>query len=110
MGQPEKFSLRWSEFEETVSQGLRDLHAADQLHDVTLLLEDGQLQAHKVILASCSPFFRRVLVSCSHHSPLFYLRGVSRVELTSILDFMYQGEVSISQDRLASFLSVAEDL
>lgn len=110
MDQTEKFSLRWSEFEETVSQGLRDLHSAGQLHDVTLILEDGELHAHRVILASCSTFFRRVLVSCIHHSPLFYLRGVSSQDLTSILEFMYQGEVSISQDRLASFLAVAEDL
>ena len=110
MGQPEQFSLKWGEFEETMSGGLRELRAAQQLEDVTLVVEGGELKAHRVVLASCSPFFRRILVSCSHQAPLLYLRGIPKQELTSMLDFMYQGEVSIGQDRLAAFLAVAEDL
>ena len=110
MGQPEQFSLKWGEFEETMSGGLRELRAAQQLEDVTLIVEGGELKAHRVVLASCSSFFRRILVSCSHQAPLLYLRGVPKLELASMLDFMYQGEVSIGQDRLAAFLAVAEDL
>ena len=93
-----------------MSGGLRELRAAQQLEDVTLVVEGGELKAHRVVLASCSPFFRRILVSCSHQAPLLYLRGIPKQELTSMLDFMYQGEVSIGQDRLAAFLAVAEDL
>jgi len=93
-----------------MSGGLRELRAAQQLEDVTLVVEGGELKAHRVVLASCSPFFRRILVSCSHQAPLLYLRGVPKQELASMLDFMYQGEVSIGQDRLAAFLAVAEDL
>jgi len=93
-----------------MSGGLRELRAAQQLEDVTLVVEGGELKAHRVVLASCSPFFRRILVSCSHQAPLLYLRGIPKQELSSMLDFMYQGEVSIGQDRLAAFLAVAEDL
>jgi len=93
-----------------MSGGLRELRAAQQLEDVTLVVEGGELKAHRVVLASCSSFFRRILVSCSHQAPLLYLRGVPKQELASMLDFMYQGEVSIGQDRLAAFLAVAEDL
>lgn len=93
-----------------MSGGLRELRAAQQLEDVTLVVEGGELKAHRVVLASCSPLFRRILVSCSHQAPLLYLRGIPKQELTSMLDFMYQGEVSIGQDRLAAFLAVAEDL
>jgi len=110
MGQPEQFSLKWGEFEETMSGGLRELRAAQQLEDVTLVVEGGELKAHRVVLAACSPFFKRILVSCSHQTPLLYLRGIPKLELASMLDFMYQGEVSIGQDRLAAFLAVAEDL
>ena len=60
MGQPEQFSLKWGEFEETMSGGLRELRAAQQLEDVTLVVEGGELKAHRVVLASCSPFFRRI--------------------------------------------------
>merc|ERR1711936_276777 len=57
MDQPEQFSLKWGEFEETMSGGLRELRAAQQLEDVTLVVEGGELKAHRVVLASCSPFF-----------------------------------------------------
>ena len=111
MAAPEKFQLRWGEFEDTVTAGLRGLRAAGELQDVTLVVADGSsLPAHRAVLASCSPFFRRVLTSCAHHAPLIFLRGVPRQELQALLDFMYQGEVSIGQDRLATFLAVAEDL
>ena len=111
MAAPEKFQLRWGEFEDTVTAGLRGLRAAGELQDVTLVVADGSsLPAHRAVLASCSPFFRRVLTSCAHHAPLLFLRGVPRQELQALLDFMYQGEVSIGQDRLATFLAVAEDL
>ena len=39
-----------------------------------------------------------------------YLQDVSPRDLSSILDFMYNGEVNVKQEHLNSFLSVAEKL
>ena len=41
---------------------------------------------------------------------LIYLRGVRHADLVSVLEFMYSGEVNVSQEDLNSFLAVAEDL
>jgi hypothetical protein len=35
------------------------------------------LQAHRVILSACSPFFKAVLRRNPHQHPLLYLKGVS---------------------------------
>merc|ERR1712168_741723 len=78
--------------------------------DVTLACDDSQIQAHKVILSACSPFFRNVLRRNPHQHPLLYLKGVNYTNLQSVLNFMYYGEVSVAQEELNSFLSVAEDL
>ena len=45
-----------------------------------------------------------------HQHPLLYLKGVKYAEIVSILNFMYHGEVNVTQDDLNGFLAVAEEL
>ena len=106
----EKFCLRWNDFEANVSTAFQELRDDKDFFDVTLACEDEQIQAHKVILSACSPFFRTVLKRNPHQHPLLYLKGVQYQELLSILNFMYHGEVNIAQEELNSFLAVAEEL
>lgn len=42
--------------------------------------------------------------------PIVILKDVPYVDMRSLLDFMYRGEVSVDQDRLTAFLRVAESL
>merc|ERR1712086_1006179 len=106
----EKFCLRWNDFESNISVAFRELREEKDFFDVTLACDDSQIQAHKVILSACSPFFRNVLRRNPHQHPLLYLKGVKYKELLSILNFMYMGEVNVAQEELNSLLSVAEDL
>merc|ERR1712203_784222 len=68
------------------------------------------MQAHKVILSACSPFFRNILRKNPHQHPLLYLKGVKYIDLMAVLNFMYHGEVNVAQEDLNSFLAIAEDL
>ncbi|TRY64330.1 hypothetical protein TCAL_16633 [Tigriopus californicus] len=114
----ENFCLRWNDFESNVSGSFRELRAESDFFDVTLGCDQSNgrvLQAHKVILSACSSFFKRMLkeqiiASGLSANPYVYLRGVKFSDLSSILDFMYQGEVNVAQSELNSFLAVAEDL
>ena len=106
----EKFCLRWNDFESNISGAFRELREDKDFFDVTLACDDEQLQAHKVILSACSPFFRTILRRNKHEHPLLYLKGVKYVDLVSVLNFMYHGEVNVAQEELNSFLAVAEDL
>jgi len=106
----EKFCLRWNDFENNISSAFRELRDDKDFFDVTLACDDEQIQAHKVILSACSPFFRNVLRRNPHQNPLLYLKGVKYTDLQSVLNFMYHGEVNVAQEELNSFLSVAEDL
>ncbi|XP_023340278.1 zinc finger protein 131 isoform X4 [Eurytemora carolleeae] len=110
MGSSEKFCLRWNDFESNISVAFRELREEKDFFDVTLACDDSQLQAHKVILSACSPFFRNILRKNPHQHPLLYLKGVKYKELVSVLNFMYMGEVNVAQEELNSFLSVAEEL
>ncbi|XP_023331621.1 protein bric-a-brac 2 isoform X12 [Eurytemora carolleeae] len=106
----EKFCLKWNDFESNISVAFRDLRDEKEFFDITLACEDNQIQAHKVILSACSPFFRNMLKVNPHQHPLIYLRGMKFADLESVLNFMYYGEVNVAQDELNSFLAVAEDL
>jgi len=106
----EKFCLRWNDFENNISSSFQELREDKDFFDVTLACDDNQLQAHKVILSACSPFFRSVLKKNPHQHPLLYLKGVKYEDIVSVLNFMYHGEVNVAQEELNSFLAVAEDL
>jgi len=77
---------------------------------VTISCDGEQVTAHKVILSACSVTFRQLLMKNPAPHPVILLWDVSARDLTSILDFMYHGEVNVKQDNLNSFLAVAEKL
>jgi len=110
MGTTEKFCLRWNDFETNITGSFKELKEDEDFLDVTLACADGQIQAHKLILSACSPFFRTILRRNKHEHPLLYLKGVKYADCISILNFMYHGEVNVAKDDLNSFLAVAEDL
>ena len=77
MANPEKLCLQWNDFKENTSTAFQNMRGDLDLSDVTLACEDGQqLEAHKVILASSSPFFMDLLKRNKHPHPLVYMKGI----------------------------------
>ena len=107
----EKLCLQWNDFKENATSAFGSLREDIDFADVTLACEDGkQLEAHKVILASSSPFFQSILRRNKHSHPLIYMRGLKSEDLTAIIDFLYCGEANVFQENLDSFLAIAEEL
>jgi len=103
-------NLRWHSFAQNLGNSSNILRNQGLFSDVTLAAEDQQVEAHKFILSTCSPFFNNILLKNTHPHPLIYLKGVRFSDLTALLDFMYCGEVNIQQKDLDYLLSAAEDL
>ena len=106
----DSFCLKWQHYESSLATAFQELRSDSELLDVTLGCEGGQLQAHRVVLSACSSFFREILRLNKHPHPFIYLRGVNFAEIVSILNFMYEGEVNVAQEKLNPFLLVAEEL
>ena len=111
MNTSEKLCLKWNDFQENVNSAFGRLRNDTEFSDVTLACEDGtQIESHKAILASSSPFFMDILKKNKHPHPLIFMRGAKAEELFAIVDFLYYGEAKVVQENLDSFLALAEDL
>ena len=107
----EKLCFQLNDFQDHTTSAFANLRDEKDFVDVTLVCEDGQqVKAHKVILASSSPIFQKLLVTNKHQHPLIYMRKIKHEHIFSVLDFIYHGVVNVFQDDLDSFLAIAEEL
>ena len=112
MAYSDNYIFKWDDFQDSIRVNFRKLRSETDFCDVTLACEDGQqVEAHKLILSTASPFFEKVLRRNNQHPrPLIFMRGVKSEDLSAIVDFLYFGETSVAQQNLQSFLSVADEL
>lgn len=106
----EQFSLCWDNFHKNMSSGMNALLEHEDLVDVTLAVEGRLLKAHKMVLSVCSPYFKELFKSNPCQHPIVFMKDVSYVAMSDLLQFMYQGEVQVSQDNLTTFIKTAEAL
>ena len=103
--------LKWDDFQENLKLSFKGLRRDPDFADVTLACEDGEVEAHKVILSSSSPIFERLLKrNKKQQHQLIFMRGQKTSQLTALVDFIYEGEVKILQEDLNAFLLLAEEL
>ncbi|XP_076055818.1 uncharacterized protein LOC143033965 isoform X3 [Oratosquilla oratoria] len=110
MGADQQFCLRWNNFHTNITSAFESLRDDEDFVDITLACEGRQIKAHKMVLSACSPYFRSLLKGNPCQHPIVFLKDVTFANLSSILDFMYHGEVNVSHNELATFLKTAEAL
>ena len=106
----ERFTLEWAEYQKSVATAFENVRISQDFTDVTLVGEDYELEAHRLVLSSGSDFFQRVLSRTKHHHPFVYLKGVPQVNVESILSFLYCGEATVSREGLEQFIMTAKEL
>ena len=105
----DKFCLKWNDFNQNINKAFSNLRLEEEFFDVTLVCDDNrQLSAHKVVLASCSEYFKKILQQNKHPQPLLCLENVSFEEIGHIMDYIYLGEVNLYQEQVDRFIEVAQ--
>ena len=100
--------LEWKGYNSTKEFAFQTLFEDQDFADVTLACEDGSsIQAHKVILSSCSEFFSKILKQNPSPHPLIYLQGVGIADLHLLKRFMYIGRTEVDMDQIDSFMNVS---
>ncbi|XP_069704603.1 uncharacterized protein [Periplaneta americana] len=106
----QRFCLRWDNLQSNLFSVFYEFLRHGYFVDVTLEVEGGFLQAHKMVLSACSPYFRALLLDYPDKHAIVMLKDILYCDMRSLLDLMYRGEVSVDEDRLTALLKVAEFL
>jgi len=105
----DQFCLKWNNYQASLTNAFKSLLENEDFVDMTLSAGGKTLRAHKVVLSACSSYFKNLLKGISHwQHPVLVLRDVPFIDIYTILEFIYMGEVNISQSDLQSFLKTAE--
>lgn len=110
MGSTEQFNIRWNNYTSVLQNVFRKLLEGEQFVDVTLACEGQSIKCHRVILSACSTYFDRILSDNPTSNLVIYLKDMKFWELRALVTFMYNGEVSISQQKLPHLCKAAEAL
>ena len=121
-----QFSLRWTQHQANMFSVFERLLHSEAFTDVTLACDGGSLKCHKIVLAASSDYFQNLFMDNSSEHPIVFLKvrdplsinmcdivtvqDVRVSQVRALLDYMYRGEVSVSQDDLPALLRVAEML
>lgn len=110
-GEGQTYCLRWNNHKSNLVEILDVLIHNEYYVDCTIYV-DGNVpfKAHRVVLAANSPYFQSILqdVPMDHCSILF--PGVKDFEMRALLDYMYTGEVNVTQSLIPRIMQIAEQL
>ena len=104
-----KINLSWNRFQVNATT-LSDSCEMTRTCLMLLTVDNKQINAHKVILSSCSPLFRNILMRNPHQNPLLYMKDIKMYDLNLLLKYIYHGECNVSNEKLDNFLIIREQL
>ncbi|OTF75466.1 hypothetical protein BLA29_014098, partial [Euroglyphus maynei] len=61
--QQQQYCLKWNCFHTNMTDGFQNMLIHENLVDVTLACEGASIKAHKMILATCSPYFQNLFMT-----------------------------------------------
>ncbi|XP_044735223.1 broad-complex core protein-like isoform X2 [Chrysoperla carnea] len=105
------YCLRWNNYQTNMTSVFHQLLQNEAFVDVTLACNDLSLKAHKVVLSACSTYFQKLLLEnpCKHPT-IIMPQDVCYTDLKFIIEFVYRGEIDVSQEELQSLLKTADQL
>ncbi|KAL5280756.1 chinmo family protein [Megaselia abdita] len=111
MDPQQQFCLKWNSYSSNLAMTFSNLFKSDLLADVTLSCNGTIFKAHKLILAACSKKFADLFENTPTNGQcVVILEATTPDNMAALLEFMYKGEVHVSQEALNSFLKSAENL
>lgn len=104
------YCLRWNNHKSNLIEILEGLFRHESYVDCTLCVDDGKFFVHRIILAANSAYFQTILqdMPMDHCTVLF--PGVKEFEMKPLLDYMYTGEVNITQEQIPHIMQIAVQL
>jgi hypothetical protein len=103
------FSMLWNHFKPKTEEDLKNY--LEHFTDVTLAAEGQLFKAHRLVLSTCSTYFKDMFIQTPQNQhPLIFMKDVSAKILKDLIHFMYCGEVKVHQADLPAFVATAKAL
>lgn len=99
-------------FPKRIQENFNLLRSNGQLFDFEIIVNNKTLKAHKYLLATCSDYFKAMLVHNSQESQKskVVLEGVNPDAVEAILEFCYAGQLKINKANVQDILLAANIL
>ncbi|OQV16556.1 Kelch-like protein 20 [Hypsibius exemplaris] len=88
---------------------LCELRRNNELCDVSILVGERQIFAHRAVLAACSPYFRAMFTGALDESRQtdVTLHDIDETAVQDLVDFAYTGKISIEERNVQTLLPAA---
>ncbi|XP_046992930.1 kelch-like protein 28 isoform X1 [Schistocerca americana] len=95
-----------------VLQNVALFQHSKELCDITLIVENEEIRAHKIVLAASSLYFRTMFCGSlmESHQEKIVLHDIELPTFQEIIHFMYTGQIKISEENIYSVISMADFL
>ena len=106
-----KTDFIWHTFNDHLMYNMKHLLSSRQFADVTLVCKDNvHVKAHSFVLSACSPVFSKLFNGEPQSNSTVSVEGIHHIDLYQILEFMYNGKTTVSEDRMNSFIAASKCL
>ncbi|KAL1455231.1 hypothetical protein WDU94_009341 [Cyamophila willieti] len=109
----DNYQLKWHSHGTYLHTSVASLQRSESFTDVTLATAEGHyIPAHKFILSACSTYFQQLLqINSSNQQLVIVLPSeINYRTLVTLLQYMYSGEATVSNDLLNGVLKAGETL
>ncbi|XP_042372263.1 kelch-like protein 10, partial [Plectropomus leopardus] len=89
---------------------INELRLEDKLCDAVIRVEGVDFKIHKVILCSCSSFFRDLLhdETSTSEQQVYHLSKVSSNTVSLIINYAYSGSIEVTEENVLELLAGAD--
>jgi len=109
----QSLGLKWEQFPQHLREWSSKLLTDEPSQDIWFKCDGGIVGAHKIVLTSCSEWFKESTEDfywAPHFKPLIVLWNTNVEETKLLLQYMYIGEVNVEESKLMKFLDLAMKL
>ncbi|XP_043918145.1 kelch-like protein 2 isoform X1 [Protopterus annectens] len=88
---------------------MNELRNQDSLCDVTIVAEDIEIAAHRVVLAACSPYFHAMFTGemSESRAKRVRIKEVDGWTLKMLIDYVYTAEIQVTEENVQVLLPAA---
>ena len=98
------------EFAKAMTESFQQFKECNTNTDIVLQLSDGTIRAHQIVLASISPYFATLLTSGENAEVKEDLTKLDSSAVRALVDYMYSGEIKISDSTLLEHIKACDIL